>query len=97
MPIEKYFGGHGEKVMAGMKKKYGKRAKNVFYATANKRGLTGSGKFTQSEINQGYKVMARASELHSMDFEHEHMGDMMAKRKMPKHMPMGKMKMGMEY
>mgnify|MGYP001617587956 CR=1 FL=1 len=39
MPIGEYFKGGGEKVMAGMKKKYGKRAKEVFYATANARGM----------------------------------------------------------
>lgn len=36
MPLSKHFGGHGEKVMAAMKKKYGKRAKRIFYATENK-------------------------------------------------------------
>ncbi len=41
MPINKYFKGSGEKVMAGMKKTYGgKKAKQVFYATANKRKQT---------------------------------------------------------
>lgn len=44
MPISKYFGGHGEKVMKSMKKKYGGRAKEVFYATANKKGLGPSDK-----------------------------------------------------
>lgn len=37
MPLSKYFGGHGEEVMADMKKRYGsKRGKREFYATANK-------------------------------------------------------------
>lgn len=37
MPLDKYFKGKGEKVMAAMKKQYGdKKAKKVFYATANK-------------------------------------------------------------
>lgn len=37
MPISKYYSGHGEKVMAAMKKEYGaKKGKQVFYATANK-------------------------------------------------------------
>lgn len=41
MPIDEYFGGHGEEVMASMKKTYAKKggakkAKRVFYATANK-------------------------------------------------------------
>lgn len=39
MPIEKYFEGHGDKVARSMKKKYGKRWKEVFYATANKKGM----------------------------------------------------------
>jgi CheY-like chemotaxis protein len=38
MPISKYYGGHGLEVMRAMKKKYGKRAKAAFYATANKKG-----------------------------------------------------------
>ena len=38
MPLDKYYGGHGKKVMASMKKTYGaKKGKRVFYATANKR------------------------------------------------------------
>lgn len=37
MPISKYYGGHGEKVMASMKKQYGDKAEEVFYATANKK------------------------------------------------------------
>jgi hypothetical protein len=38
MPISKYFGGHGDEVMSSMNKTYGaKKAKQVFYATANKR------------------------------------------------------------
>jgi len=40
MPLNKYFKGHGEKVMSNMKKHYGSETgKKVFYATANKRGL----------------------------------------------------------
>ena len=39
MPVSSYFGGHGTEVMQGMKRKHGKRAKEVFYATANKRGM----------------------------------------------------------
>ena len=38
MPIKGYYGGHGEEVMAGMRKKYGARAENVFYATAKAKG-----------------------------------------------------------
>lgn len=36
MPLSKYYGGHGEKVMESMKKQYGKdKGEKVFYATAN--------------------------------------------------------------
>lgn len=36
MPLSKYFKGKGDKVMEAMKKQYGsKKAKQVFYATAN--------------------------------------------------------------
>ena len=41
MPLSKYYSGHGSEVMQKMQKmtkKYGKKkAKSVFYATANKR------------------------------------------------------------
>jgi len=41
MPLSKYFGGHGKKVMADMKARYGsEKGKKVFYATANKQGQT---------------------------------------------------------
>lgn len=37
MPINKYYGGHGEEVMANMTKEYGpEKGKRVFYATQNK-------------------------------------------------------------
>ena len=37
MPISKYYSGSGKKVMRAMKKTYGaKKAKRIFYATANK-------------------------------------------------------------
>ena len=38
MPISKYYGGHGKKVMADMKGRYGpEKGERVFYATENKR------------------------------------------------------------
>lgn len=38
MPQSEYYGGHGKKVMAAMRERYGeKKGKQVFYATANKR------------------------------------------------------------
>jgi hypothetical protein len=44
MPIDKYFKGDGDKVMSSMQKQYGeKKGKSVFYATANKKGMTPSG------------------------------------------------------
>ena len=40
MPISKYYHGHGEEVMADMKRRYkGEKAKKVFYATANARKM----------------------------------------------------------
>jgi len=45
MPVAKYFKGKGEKVMSNMKKEYGeKKGKEVFYATANKKGMKPKGK-----------------------------------------------------
>lgn len=44
MPLSKYFGGHGESVMKSMQKKHGaKKGKQIFYATANKRGQLDTG------------------------------------------------------
>lgn len=38
MPLSKHHGGHGDEVMANMKKQYGdKKAERVFYATENKK------------------------------------------------------------
>jgi hypothetical protein len=38
MPLSRYYGGSGAKVMRKMKAEYGpEKAKRVFYATANKR------------------------------------------------------------
>jgi hypothetical protein len=40
MPLDKYYKGEGEKVMAAMKEQYGsKKGKQVFYATANKKKM----------------------------------------------------------
>lgn len=37
MPLDRYYGGHGNEVMRKMKKRYGDaKAEQVFYATANK-------------------------------------------------------------
>jgi hypothetical protein len=45
MPISKHFGGHGQEVMTNMKKEYGaEKAKQVFYATDNKRKSKKPGK-----------------------------------------------------
>jgi len=40
MPISKHYGGHGAKVAAAMKKQYGDRWEEVFYATENKKKRT---------------------------------------------------------
>lgn len=42
MPLAKYYRGHGQEVMDDMKERYGERAESVFYATANKKGMTPS-------------------------------------------------------
>lgn len=45
MPISEYFKGSGEKVMSNMKKQYGEeKGKQVFYATANKKGMKAKNK-----------------------------------------------------
>ena len=45
VPIGEYYKGEGRKVMKSMKDRYGeKRGKEVFYATANKRGMNRPGK-----------------------------------------------------
>ena len=43
MPLSKYFGGKGEKVMRSMKKQYGEeKGERVFHATANKKKKKGN-------------------------------------------------------
>lgn len=49
MPIEKYFKGRGEEVAREMRKRYGKRWKRIFYATANKMGLVPEGRMERWE------------------------------------------------
>ena len=45
MPIDRYFKGEGEKVMAKMKDKYGEeKGERVFFATAKKKGGKAKGK-----------------------------------------------------
>jgi hypothetical protein len=40
MPVSSYFEGSGKKVMRSMKERYGsEKGEDVFYATANKRGM----------------------------------------------------------
>jgi hypothetical protein len=47
MPIGKYFGGKGDKVMNEMKERYGdKKGKSVFYATSNKMKKKGKKRMT---------------------------------------------------
>ena len=54
MPLKNYFKGHGEEVMRSMKKQYGARAEEVFYATENKR--------KSEEKSKTHKAMKRAIE-----------------------------------
>lgn len=58
MPLNKYYSGHGEKVMRVMKNQYGAdKGERVFYATANKqKGLGPSEKF----LSHGHKVKKNA-------------------------------------
>jgi len=45
MPVSEYYKGDGDEVMRSMVKRYGaKKGKQVFYATANARGLNRPGK-----------------------------------------------------
>ena len=54
MPLEKYFGGHGPEVMRSMKKKHGeKKGKQIFYATANKRGQMDTGPSDKTRKKHG--------------------------------------------
>lgn len=39
MPISSYYKNHGREVMAKMRKSYGEKADEVFYATANKKPM----------------------------------------------------------
>jgi hypothetical protein len=68
VPISAYFKGHGREVLASMRKRYGARAEQVFYKTANKLGMRpggrkgvirrrprGSGPFTDVDLRRGYK------------------------------------------
>ena len=86
MPISKYFKGHGEEVMSNMTKEYGKKkGKSVFYATANKRSVTGSGPFSASDQQRGYKVMCDATELQKMNTDKvANAGPLLARRVDPK-------------
>jgi hypothetical protein len=40
MPVSAYFGGKGDQVLAKMVREYGKKGKQVFYATANAQNQT---------------------------------------------------------
>lgn len=54
MPKSEYFGGHGDKVAANMKKEYGaEKGERVFYATANKRKAKPGEKF--AKLAKGHK------------------------------------------
>jgi HSP90 family molecular chaperone len=73
MPVSKYFKGSGSKVMKRMKEQYGaKKGKQVFYATAQKTGMTGSGPFSNAEQKQGFKTVCSSTQLHEMDPDRLH-------------------------
>jgi hypothetical protein len=56
MPVSKYFGGHGEKVMSSMRKQYGEeKGKQVFYATANKKGVGPTAKTAKHLVDASSK------------------------------------------
>lgn len=56
MPLSKYFGGGGEKVMKNMTKEYGaKKGKEVFYATANKKKKMNTGPSDKIKSKHGMK------------------------------------------
>lgn len=72
MPLTK----KGKKIMSSMKGQYGeKKGKQVFYASANKgviKGVHGSGAFSKSEQDKGFKVMCSSVELQRMDTDRLH-------------------------
>lgn len=56
MPISEYYKGSGSEVMSDMKKRYGAdKGKQVFYATAQKRGMNRPGKKNKSSAIEGLK------------------------------------------
>ena len=67
MPLSKYYGGHGEEVMASMKKEYGgKKGERVFYATQNKMKNSGGYKSKSGacESCMGRKVIRHSPPKH---------------------------------
>ena len=55
MPRSEYFHGHGDEVASDMQKQYGSRWKEVFYATANKKGQKPKKKSTMQYKRHGEK------------------------------------------
>ena len=67
MPLSKYYGGHGEEVMASMKKEYGgKKGERVFYTTQNKMKNSGGYKSKSGacESCMGRKVIRHSPPKH---------------------------------
>lgn len=57
MPLSKYYGGHGEEVMANMRKEYGEeKGERVFYATANKRKKKGVNSSPSHKVRRKHRV-----------------------------------------
>ena len=60
MPVSEYFKGHGKKVMDSMTKQYGeKKGKQVFYATANKKGQSAKKKKSSMGHSNPDKMFGR--------------------------------------
>ena len=56
MPLNKYFHGKGESVMADMRKKYGdEKGERVFYATANAKHMKPAAKSKSRYTRRGEK------------------------------------------
>ena len=53
MPIKAYYHGHGQAVMADMEKRYPGRAKEMFYRTANARGMKPKSKLPKGGTIKG--------------------------------------------
>ena len=59
MPLDRYYKGHGEEVMADMKSRYGdEKGERVFYATANAKGMKPSGESPAPRKRRSWRTNA---------------------------------------